>query len=182
MVERIEKLQYDISMLAKMRPYAAVNYIRRGIGYDEFIEDYADYKGVPADAMYEILEELQEAAEHKESFASWFEDIRNYKEELKEQARRSHGSANGEEVQDAVMFMTMHGAKGLEFESVFIPDANEGVTPHSKSVLSADMEEERRMFYVAMTRAKSCLHICCLKARFNKEVDVSRFVEEILQE
>ena len=89
MVERIEKLQYDISMLAKMRPYAAVNYIRRGIGYDEYIEDYADYKGISADTMYEILEELQEAAEHKESFASWFEDIRNYKEELKVRMNRA---------------------------------------------------------------------------------------------
>ena len=80
---------------------------------------------------------------------------------------------------DSVMLMTMHGAKGLEFECVFIPDANEGVTPHSKSVLDADMEEERRMFYVAMTRAKSHLHIYYLKERFNKEVEVSRFVEEL---
>lgn len=182
MVERIEKFEYDISMLSRMRPYAAVNYIRRGIGYDEFIEDYADYKGISADAMYEILEELQEVAEHKESFASWFEDIRAYKEELREQARRGREPVHEEEVQDAVMFMTMHGAKGLEFECVFIPDANEGVTPHSKSVLSADMEEERRMFYVAMTRAKNHLHICCLKERFNKEADASRFVEELLQE
>ena len=73
----------------------------------------------------------------------------------------------------------MHGSKGLEYECVFIPDANEGVTPHNKSVLAADMEEERRMFYVAMTRAKKHLHISYVKERFHKTADVSRFVEEI---
>lgn len=181
MVERIEKLQYDISFLAKMRPYAAVNYIRRGIGYDEFISEYADYRGISADAMYEVLEQLQEAAQGKQSFDAWFEDIRSYQEELEKQAHGRRGAAQEDGQQEAVMLMTMHGAKGLEFECVFIPDANEGVTPHSKSVLNADMEEERRMFYVAMTRAKSYLHICCLKERFNKETDVSRFVEELLE-
>ena len=80
------------------------------------------------------------------------------------------------------MLMTMHGAKGLEFRCVFIPDANEGVTPHGKSVLHEDMEEERRMFYVAMTRAKEHLHIFYLKERFGKETEVSRFVEEITGE
>ena len=95
--------------------------------------------------------------------------------------QKSHELQRGGSTEDSVMLMTMHGAKGLEFECVFIPDANEGITPHSKSVLNADMEEERRMFYVAMTRAKSHLHIYSLKERFHKEVDVSRFVEEILR-
>lgn len=87
--------------------------------------------------------------------------------------------SNGQEQSDAVLLMTMHGVKGLEYECVFIPDANEGVTPHSKAVLDADMEEERRMFYVAMTRAKKHLHIYYVKERFNKDADVSRFVYEI---
>ena len=105
--------------------------------------------------------------------------MQTYKEELKEQTKKSFELQRGQLQEDAVMLMTMHGAKGLEFECVFIPDANEGVTPHSKSVLSADMEEERRMFYVAMTRAKLHLHVYYLKERFHKEVDVSRFVEEM---
>ena len=49
----------------------------------------------------------------------------------------------------------MHSSKGLEFDIVFIIDANEGVCPHKKAILDEDIEEERRMFYVAMTRAKS---------------------------
>lgn len=179
MTDRIEQLQYDLKMLAQMKPYAAVNFIRRGIGYDEYIRDYAEYRGIRADDMFEILDELLEEARMQETFEDWFDYMHRYKEELKEQTKRSFEMQRGEQQTDSVMLMTMHGAKGLEFECVFIPDANEGVTPHSKSVLDADMEEERRMFYVAMTRAKSHLHIYYLKERFNKEVEVSRFVEEL---
>ena len=62
---------------------------------------------------------------------------------------------------------------------VYILDANEGVTPHKKAVLEPDMEEERRMFYVAMTRAKERLHIYYVKERYHKKQTISRFVEEI---
>lgn len=179
MIERIEQLQYDLSMLAQMKPYAAVNFIRRGIGYDDYIREYAEYRGIRVDDMLEILDELLEEAKSQNSFEEWFAYMQKYKEELKEQAQKSFALQQGEAQEDSVMLMTMHGAKGLEYECVFIPDANEGVTPHSKSVLNADMEEERRMFYVAMTRAKGHLHIYYLKERFNKEVDISRFVKEI---
>ena len=179
MVDRLEQLSYDLSMLAQMRPYAAVNFIRKGIGYDEYIREYADYRGIRADDMLEILDELQEEARSQESFEDWYTYMQDYKEELKEQTQKSLEMQRGKEQEDSVMLMTMHGAKGLEFTCVFIPDANEGVTPHSKSVLNADMEEERRMFYVAMTRAKKHLHIYYLKERFHKEVDISRFVTEI---
>ncbi len=175
MVERIEQLQYDLSMLAKMKPYAAVNFIRRGIGYEEYVREYADYRGISPEDLLEILDELQEEAKGHETFEDWFDSMQEYREELLRQSRKK-----GQEQEDAVQLMTMHGAKGLEFACVFIPDANEGVTPHGKSVLAADLEEERRMFYVAMTRAKRHLHISYVKERFNKEVDISRFVQEII--
>ena len=60
-------------------------------------------------------------------------------------------------------------------------DANEGITPYKKAVLDSDIEEERRLFYVAMTRAKDFLHICYVKERYGTEVKVSRFVEEIIK-
>ncbi|MBR1740440.1 MAG: ATP-dependent helicase [Lachnospiraceae bacterium] len=176
MQDRIEKLQYDLSMLTKMRPFAAVNCIRRGIGYNDFIQEYAEYRGIPAEDLFDILEELSEEAKGFESYEEWFAHIQSYEEELREQKKKRAGK---EKEEDAVMFMTMHGAKGLEYECVFIPDANEGVTPHNKSVLEADMEEERRMFYVAMTRAKKHLHISYLEERYNKAADASRFLEEM---
>ena len=182
MVERIEQLEYDLKMLSTLKPYAAINFIRCGIGYDDYIREYADYRGIRADDMINILDELQEEAKNHSELDEWFDYIQQYGEELKEQAGKSQAMLNGQEPEDAVVIMTMHGAKGLEYECVFIPDVNEGVTPHNKAVLDADMEEERRMFYVAMTRAKHYLHIYYVKERFNKEVDVSRFVEEIVGE
>lgn len=183
MVERLEELQTDLGMIAGMGPYAAVNYIRRGVGYDEYIREYAEYRGIRAEDMYEILDELQDAAKSHKTFEAWFDHISAYGEELKQQMEKSRRMQNGQkQKEDGVAVMTMHGAKGLEFTCVFVPDANEGVTPHHKAVLAADMEEERRMFYVAVTRAKKHLHIYYLKERFNKEVSTSRFVEEILVE
>ena len=52
------------------------------------------------------------------------------------------------------------------------------MTPHHKAVLDADLEEERRMFYVAMTRAKDRLHVCYVKERYGKKQDRSRFIDE----
>ena len=179
MVDRIVNLRADLGLIADMRPYAAVNFIRRGVGYDDYIQEYAEYRGIRAADMYEILDELQEASKGFKDFEEWFEYIRSYGEELKKQSEKSRQSDNGLP-EDAVMLMTMHGSKGLEFECVFLPDVNEGITPYNKAVLTEDIEEERRMFYVAMTRAKSHLHIYYLKERFSKEVSVSRFVGEML--
>lgn len=181
MVERLKEFESDLQMIAGMRPYAAINFIRRGVGYDEYIREYADYREMKPNDMYEILDELQEMSKGYKTFEEWFTYIQSYSEELKKQSEKSRHLKSGKGRQtDAVMLMTMHGAKGLEFDCVFIPDANEGVIPHNKAVLEQDMEEERRMFYVALTRAKNHLHIYYLKERFSKEVLVSRFVEEIL--
>ena len=74
----------------------------------------------------------------------------------------------------------MHSSKGLEYRAVFIIDANETITPHKKALLLEDIEEERRLFYVAVTRAKDWLYICHCRERYGKETDVSRFVEEMV--
>ena len=74
----------------------------------------------------------------------------------------------------------MHGAKGLEFDTVFIIQSNEGVIPYKRAKLDAELEEERRMFYVAMTRAKRKLVISYVKNKNGKEAAPSRFVCELL--
>ena len=95
------------------------------------------------------------------------------KEEMEQLKKRQ------QEVRDGVHLTTMHSSKGLEYDKVFILDAAEGITPYKKAVLDADLEEERRMFYVAMTRAKKELTICWAKKQFSHELTVSRFVEEM---
>lgn len=160
-------------MLEKMTPYAAICYIRKGIGYDEFVAEYAAMRRIKPEELYDILDELEDSSRGYRTYDEWFMHIERYGEELK--SRMSKHS----EADDAVELSTIHSAKGLEYRSVFIMDANEGIIPYKKSVLDADIEEERRLFYVAMTRAKDFLHIYYVKEKYGKKLKVSRFVEEI---
>lgn len=172
MVERVEQLRYDLRMLRSMPPLAAVSYIRRAVGYDGFLKEYALSHGLKPEELMETLEQLQESAAGYKTMEEWFGHMEDYKKRLEEQAKARQAAREG------VALMTMHGSKGLEFPIVYILDANEGVTPHKKAVLDVDMEEERRMFYVAMTRAKDRLHVCWAKERYGKKQEMSRFVEE----
>jgi DNA helicase-2/ATP-dependent DNA helicase PcrA len=173
-LQRLEQLEYDLSILGKMNPYGAVNYIRRGIGYEDYLKEYAEQRRIKAEDLIEVLDELQESARGFRTYEEWFTYMENYKAELKKQA-----AENKEQGKDSVMLATMHSSKGLEFQAVFIVDANEGITPHKKASLPADLEEERRLFYVAMTRAKEQLFIFSARERYNKVVPWSRFIDEI---
>ncbi|MBO5302584.1 MAG: ATP-dependent helicase [Lachnospiraceae bacterium] len=170
--ERIEKLQRDIREIGKMRPFAAINYIRKAIGYDEFIKEYAEYRKISAEELFDVLEELQESSRGYTDFESWFAHMEKYKIEMEKLWEKGKGE------KEAVTLATFHSAKGLEFDVVHILDANEGITPYKKAVLLPEMEEERRMFYVALTRAKKKLHIYFAKHINNHEAEMSRFLME----
>ncbi|WP_033168519.1 ATP-dependent helicase [Clostridium sp. KNHs205] len=175
MLDRIDKLEYDLNLIRNMNPYGAVTYIRRGVGYEEFTADYARLRNLKSEELIEILDELAESAKNYDTFDSWFRHMDEYKEELKVKAREAR-----ENNTDMVTLATMHSSKGLEYKVVFIIDANESITPYRKAVLEADMEEERRLFYVAATRAMDYLHIYSSKERYNKELTISRFIGEML--
>ena len=126
--------------------------------------------------LMDILDEIQSMAEPYRDYESWFLHIEEYGKELEEQRKQQ---VEFRKDQDAVTLSTMHSAKGLEYQVVFILQANEGITPYKKAVKPDEIEEERRMFYVAVTRAKTYLHIYVLKERYNKPLSPSRFVNEI---
>lgn len=170
--ERIEKLWYDVKLLSKMSPYAAINYIRRGIGYDDYLKEYSDYHNLNPEDLLDILEELQATSKGYQNYEEWFLHIREYSDRMKEQERARSEMAN------AVTLATLHSAKGLEFENVYIIDANEGIMPYKKAVLEQDIEEERRLFYVGMTRAKKNLCICYTSSVNDKSMEPSRFLGE----
>ena len=130
---------------------------------------FTDYQAAKAEREAKLAESAAEFA----TFAEWKEHAVRYEEELKKQNQEE-----GEETKDRVTLSTMHSAKGLEYPVVFVVDANEGIVPHHKAGLPADIEEERRLFYVALTRAKDRLHVAAVKERYHRKTDVSRFVEE----
>lgn len=176
MLERIDTLEYDLAMLSNMAPYAAINYIRRGIGYEDYLKEYAELRKMKGEDLSEILDELQDSARNFMTYQDWFSHMEEYRAELKRQAIENRNRKS-----DSLTIATMHSSKGLEFDTVFIVDANEGITPHKKAVLPPDIEEERRLFYVAMTRAKDNLYIFNSKERYNKEMIRSRFIDEIVE-
>ena len=158
-----------------MPPAAAVNYIRKGVGYDDYLKEYARFRRMKPEELLETADQLQESAAGFKTMETWFAHMEEYREKLRDQARAQKSAPRG------VSLMTMHSSKGLEFKIVYILDANEGITPHGKAVLDPDVEEERRMFYVAMTRAKERLHVCYVRERYGKKQERSRFIDEYLR-
>lgn len=175
MIERVDRLKYDILAMASMSPYAMINYLRKGVGYDGYLDEYAQSHNMQVRELYDVMDELMESARNFKTFNEWFEYIDEYGTKLRE-------SYAAMDKQNAVILTTMHSSKGLEYPVVYIIDANEEITPHKKAVFVPEIEEERRMFYVAMTRAKRRLNIYYARKRYNKEIEVSRFVKEIMED
>lgn len=175
MEERICDLEGDIRTIGRLKPQAAIQYIRKAVGYDEYLKEYAEFRRMKPEELFEIADQLMESAAGFQTAGDWMAHIRQYEEALKEQRKDEK-----EQTGPAVTLSTMHSAKGLEYAVVFIIDANEGAVPHHKAKLPADIEEERRLFYVAMTRAKERLHICAVRERYHRKQEISRFVEECM--
>ena len=177
MEERIWNFEYDLKNLASLSPYAAIHFIRKGIGYDEFLKTYADERNVNADDWFDVLDEMQEMARDKKSIPEFLSFVENYGDMLEEIRQEQKKQQVKEE--PGVSLMTMHASKGLEFPVVFVPTLNEDIVPYRKAVQEGNLEEERRMLYVAMTRAKTYLHLSFVKERFHKEAEPSPFLYEI---
>lgn len=173
MEDRICDLEADLRAMSRLKPVAAVNYIRKVIGYDDYLRSYAEFRRMKPEELFETADKLAESAAEFETFEAWKEHAVRYEEELKKQ-----NLEGTREAKDRVTLSTMHSAKGLEYPVVFVVDVNEGIVPHHKAGLPADIEEERRLFYVALTRAKDRLHVAAVRERYHRKTDVSRFIGE----
>lgn len=173
MVDRIDQLEWDMKMICDKTPYAAIQYVRKRMGYDEFLKEYAAYRKISSEDLFAVLEEIWQNSKGYGTIKEWFEHIESYGKMLKEQNKK-----NGEK--EGVNLMTMHAAKGLEFDTVFVIETNEGSCPYKKATANEEIEEERRLFYVAMTRAKRKLVISYVKEKNGKDLLPSRFVSELL--
>lgn len=87
MVQRLEKQQMDLKVIAGMRPYSALNYIRKGVAYEDYLREYAEVRRIPFEDLADVLDELTENARGFETFDSWFEHIKQLREELEEQQK-----------------------------------------------------------------------------------------------
>ena len=176
MAERINTLQFHLAKLAELSPFGAIHYLRKAIGYDKFLTDYADERHIDAEELFEILEEIEESSKPFNTLKEWKDSIEEFNKKQKEEFEK-----NKNDDRDAVVISTMHGCKGLEFEKVYIPEVVEGIIPYKKAIRQSDIEEERRLFYVAITRAKKELMITYPKNLYGKAKEVSPFLREYLR-
>lgn len=198
MQEEILRLWKDLDRIAKMPVFLAVNYIRKGMCYDAYLSEKFGHKKLNSREesvnILEMADLIQSSAKGCKTLAQWKEVIEERKSEAQGAetlASKDRGKERGQSTdstEDGVAFMTMHGSKGLEYDKVFILNCNETVTPHKKAVSEAEIEEERRMFYVAMTRAKKELTLLYMTEEGDdqkesgfagKRTPPSRFLREI---
>jgi DNA helicase II / ATP-dependent DNA helicase PcrA len=144
-------------------------------GYEKMIMDGT----LEGEMRLENIHELLTVAKKYEEF-SGDEALELFLEEV----ALATDADRGDKIQDAVLMMTLHSAKGLEFPVTFIVGLEEGILPHSRSYLSQfEMEEERRLMYVGLTRAKEKIHLLFTGSRnifgSTQMNPPSRFLDEI---
>ena len=166
LLSNINRLICDISIIKKSIPALAIRYIRTNIGYDNYLNRFCKNKYIDYDEVSDLLDMLEEEAIRYKNISDFIKYIESSKDD------------NSVLTDNSVKLMTFHSSKGLEFEVVFIIDANDGLIPHKKSIKDDDIETERRLMYVAMTRAKNNLHIYFTTRRFGKNYKISRFLIE----
>lgn len=147
----IRQLFDKLKKMAAFRPYLAIDYVRKTIGYDKYCCD--GKKAEEQKKQMERLDELQQTALAYRSLEEWEAYIAEYTEKTEKTEKGQGAEGKG------IHLITMHGSKGLEYENVFLIDVKKGIIPNRKAVSQEQLEEERRILYVAMTRAKSRLEL-----------------------
>ena len=177
-VKTINDLDIDLSYLKTLNPKNAISYIRTSLDYDRYILDYCTNRKIKTNGLIEILNELESSATNFNTIQEYLDHIERVKSELIENKNNQNS--------DGVIFTTMHSAKGLEFKNVYIIGATEGTIPHEKSYDINDeekkvnqIEEERRLMYVAITRAEENIYISSPSNKYGKKVSKSRFIDDI---
>lgn len=171
-VSLVERLR---SMSDEVGPGELVQAVRKLTRYDEWL---AREEGTSDEADSDKIENLNALAVAASKFPT-LESFLDYAERLQQKPDQENGD------QDRVRLMTIHKAKGLEFPVVFVAGASEGLLPHRKSIryidgeeASQSLEEERRLCYVAMTRAKDRLYVSSILTYMGKGLEPSRFLAE----
>ncbi len=152
-----------------LRPDEAIKRTIARTGYLDHLEKYTRANSMDLTARQENIDQLIHAASQKETIVDYLEEAALVREDK-----------DDEEESVGVNLCTVHGAKGLEFHTVFVIGCEEQLFPHWRSMDSAeDLEEERRLMYVAVTRAERCLFITSANFRKGQFNPPSRFLNEI---
>lgn len=169
----------DLNYVSGLSPTYAISYIRTTLDYDRYVLEYCHERKIRASQIVEILDELENSAGQYKTTLEFFNHIEVIREEMKTRSKKNSIDFSSDE---GVVLTTMHSSKGLEFENVYIAGVNEDVIPYKgsdKEIPEDRFEEERRLMYVAITRAKNTLTVSSPAKRFGKNINKSQFIEEM---
>lgn len=168
-LKKFNALRNNFKMLKKLSMKYKIDFIVNKLGYGEYLENYDEIQKLNSNLMIDILKYI---SSNLNSYDDFLQRLKDIKEKLKDANKSSSN----------ISISTIHSAKGLEYDHVFLLDLVDGEFPQKNILNAMDsslLEEERRLFYVAMTRAKKTLTLFTIKTRNEKEVDTSIFYEEL---
>lgn len=170
MKEKVIQLLDTLTLAGTLTPRLSLSLFRKKLGYDAYIKEQAsDFR--TKQRYQKQADELQELFSSYTPGKSVQDFVADLKRKQEEEGLEKETAGNG------VSVLTMHASKGLEFDSVYLPDLNEGIIPGKKIKEAGELEEERRLLYVAITRARNELFLFYTKERNRR---LSRFLEGII--
>ena len=168
---QVEALINDINLISKMSPVSAINYIKNIIGYGQYLKEEAVNAGVLETEYIDVLDFLTGVLKDCKTIKQAIDKLNILKLKVDFENRN-----NEKDKKNKIGLYTLHSSKGLEFENVFIISANEGIIPTNKADSKEEIEAERRLFYVGITRTKKNLYLSYTN---KKNRDKSRFLTEL---
>ncbi|MBE5881183.1 MAG: ATP-dependent helicase [Lachnospiraceae bacterium] len=179
--EDILRMEKQCDLMQNMDAYGAVMLVLGGMRYREYLNAVTDGNEELHAQMKELLSELLDRAQSFSTVSQFVKHVEQYIRQFAvDNAPEPARGSNITQKSDGVQILTYHASKGLEFDSVYLPMLNSGVVPHGHMLTPEQMEEERRMFYVAMTRAKKGLYLSWHGKDADK--DASVFVKELSED
>ena len=166
--KKIDDLKIDISGLNRMSLKTAIDFVLSTLGYNDYLVEYAMKYKLNIDEIFNIVDEFKSAAEGYNSINMLLAHVEETNQRLEDIKK--------DKTRDSVLFSTIHGVKGREFKNVFIIDVAEDFIPYRTN---DNIEEERRLFYVGVTRAINNLYIYSPKMINGKFRNSSVFITEV---
>lgn len=168
-LDQISDFFYALRRLEGLSPSKFLKVMESGtLNYLTYLKEYAKFRNMDVAELKEIWDQFIEDAKKYDDWHEWGVYINRYKMAIRESTKEKKG----------VTLSTMHSSKGLEWKHVFIIDCVEGTCPYKKEGTDTDFEEERRLFYVAMTRAKDHLYLYSYDTKANKHVNPSPYIRD----
>ncbi|NSB97974.1 UvrD-helicase domain-containing protein [Clostridium saccharobutylicum] len=167
--KKLDELKKDINYLNKISLSSAIAYIIMDLGYIDYLKSYAEKSKQSLDDFEDVIEEFKLAAEGYKTIFEFLGHIEEVKQSIEESKSKTK--------KEGVILSTIHGVKGMEFKNVYIINCVEETIPHANSI-KENLEEERRLFYVAITRAIDNLYLFSPRSRKGQFKDISRFIIE----